>query len=237
MKTDKEVLVIVPAYNEEQCIASVLNDLKKFGFANILVVNDASTDSTEHVAIENGVKVISLPFNLHTGGAFKAGLEYASKYCSGTPVVQFDGDGQHKAEQIEKILAPLEEGADIVIGSRFLGSEGYRSEKTRRFGIKFFSAIVSFITKERITDVTSGFRAMSPVAVVKLHDLYPADYPDAGALVLAHKLGLSIAEVSVDMKPRKTGRSYFKHMRSLLYPPRTIMSILAGALGKGGRND
>ena len=195
-------------------------------------LNDASTDSTETIALDQNVKVITLPFNLHTGGAFKAGLEYANQFMPGYPVVQFDGDGQHRADQIPKLLEELENGTDIVIGSRFLGSKGYQSERTRRLGIRFFSAIVSFVTKETITDVTSGFRAMSPLTVRKLKLLYPSEYPDAGALVLAHRLGLSIKEVSVDMKPRKTGKSHFRHIRSLLYPPRTIVSILAGALGK-----
>ncbi len=225
-------LIIVPAYNEEHAILKVILDLKTHGFNQILIVNDSSTDNTEAVAISQNVRVITLPFNLHTGGAFKTGLEFASKFIPESPVIQFDGDGQHRADQIPKLLQELSNGTDIVVGSRFIGSQEYQSERTRRIGIKFFSAVVSLVTGNKITDVTSGFRAMSPSAVRKLKRIYPAEYPDAGALVLANRLGLTIKEVSVDMKPRKTGTSHFRHIRSLLYPPRTIVSILAGALGK-----
>lgn len=223
-------LIIIPACNEEDAIVGVIANLRAYNFNHILVVNDASTDSTEAVALQQNVRVITLPINLLTGGAFKAGLEYANLFFPNSPVIQFDGDGQHRADQIPKLLQGLDNDIDVVIGSRFLGSKGYQSERTRRIGIRFFSAVVSFVTKETITDVTSGFRAMSPKAVQKLRLPYPSDYPDAGALVLASKLGLSITEVSVDMKPRKTGKSHFRHLRSLLYPPRTIVSILAGAL-------
>lgn len=226
------MLVVVPAFNEEEAIGDVVRELADAGWRDALVVDDCSTDRTRAVAERAGAMVMSLPVNLRTGGAFKAGMEWSWRRGRPCTLVQFDGDGQHRASNIPRLLAGISAGDDLVIGSRFLGSSEYRSGSTRRIGIRVFSRLVSLLTGVSISDVTSGFRALSWRAVRALHRAYPAEYPDAGALVLAHRLGLSISEVSVDMDPRRSGRSHFTSIRSLIYPPRTVMSIVAGLLAE-----
>lgn len=233
MTTDRShVLIVIPAFNEEAAVSGVIRGLLENGYSDLLVVDDCSTDATGKAATEAGARVIRLPVNLRTGGAFKTGMRWAVRRGIPCTVVQFDGDGQHRASNIERLLKGIDGGSDMVIGSRFLGSDEFKSGRTRRVGIILFSRLVSTITGVRITDVTSGFRALSWKAVNKLHGSYPSEYPDAGAVVLAHTLGLTVSEVSVDMDPRKTGKSHFTNLRSLIYPPRTVMSIVAGLLAR-----
>ncbi len=153
-------IAIVPARNEAECIGGVVAGIKAFDASfEVLVVDDGSTDRTAALARRSGARVVSLPFNLGIGGAVQTGFKLA--YDEGFDVVvRLDGDGQHIAEELPKLITPIREGAaDIVVGSRFAGATEYRPPFARRMGIKLFAGVVSLLTRQRVTDTTSGFQA------------------------------------------------------------------------------
>ncbi|MFZ2198177.1 MAG: glycosyltransferase family 2 protein, partial [Thermodesulfovibrionales bacterium] len=191
-----KILVIVPAYNEECCVEGVIEDISRhFPSVDILVVNDGSGDMTSDIARNLGAKVIDLPYNLGIGGAMQTGFLYAL-HEGYDAALQFDADGQHHADQIEKILAPFLSGsADLVVGSRFLSDGGFTSSVQRRIGSKILSFVVSTIVGSRITDTTSGFRVYGRKSLEFFSSVYPEDYPEVEAFILAHKRGLRIVEV------------------------------------------
>ena len=203
-----KTLVIVPAYNEEACIRGVIQDLRdNFPQGDILVVNDGSIDRTSELAETLGVNIIDLPYNIGIGGAVQAGFRYALQEGYNA-AIQFDGDGQHHADQIPKILKPfLSEGADIVVGSRFLSEGGFTSSVQRRIGSKILSFVVSLLIRQKITDTTSGFRVFSCKALEFFGSTYPDDYPEVESFILAHKKGLKIREVPSEIGPRTGGKS------------------------------
>src|SRR5919202_1871054 len=159
-------IAIVPAYNEEGSLATVIEEIHAAEpDLEIVVVNDASTDGTARVAAAAGVPVVHLPFNVGIGGAVQTGYQYALE--RGFDVaVQVDGDGQHDPRELAEILDPIFDGrADLVVGTRFAEGGGYRGTRLRRVGIKLFAAIVSVLVRQRVTDTTSGFRAINRKAL------------------------------------------------------------------------
>ena len=228
-----KLLVIVPAYNEEESLPGVIRDLQEHASsADILVVNDGSRDGTSRIAREMGVKVLNLPFNLGIGGAMQAGYLYATTHDYEV-VVQFDGDGQHIASEIDKLLSALAEGkTDLVVGSRFLLPSGYRAPIFRRIGISIFSVILSRILGDRITDATSGFRAASKKVSAYFSRFYPEDYPEVEALVLAHKQGLRITEIPVNMRDRTGGRTSITAIRSAYYMVKVLLAVFIDLVKK-----
>lgn len=226
-----KILVIVPAYNEERCISGVLRDLREHAPAvDVLVVDDGSTDATQRVAAGEGAKVVRLPFNLGIGGAMQTGYRYARQ--RGYDVaVQFDGDGQHRAAEIEKLLTPLRRGdADIVVGSRFLEKGDYKAPVFRRLGIWIFSSVLSVVLGMRVTDTTSGFRAVNRKVIGFFSRAYPDDYPEVEALVLLHKVGLRMTEVTVGMRERAAGRSSITMVRSVYYMIKVLLAVFIDLL-------
>jgi glycosyltransferase involved in cell wall biosynthesis len=228
-----KTLIIVPAYNEEESLPGVIRDLREnIGFADILVVNDGSRDATARTAQEMDVSVLSLPFNLGIGGAMQAGYLYAQE--EGYDVaVQFDGDGQHLAKEIEKLLRPVLEGrADLVVGSRFLNQGKYNATAFRKIGIWIFSSVLSRILGMPVTDSTSGFRAANRRVIEFFSRTYPDDYPEVEALVLLHKAKLRIAEVPVSMRERTGGKSSITPIRSAYYMIKVLLAIFIDLLKK-----
>jgi glycosyltransferase involved in cell wall biosynthesis len=226
-------LIIIPAYNEALSIASVVEDIRTNSEGHdILVINDGSTDATEETARSCGVRVITLPFNLGIGGAMQTGYIYA--YRNGYDVaIQFDGDGQHMADQIKALIAPLAGGqADAVIGSRFLGDKTYRSRFARLFGIKILSAVISLLIGRRITDPTSGFRAVNREVIGYYSRSYPDDYPEPEAVVLLHRAGFRIAEVPASMRERQAGSSSITVLKGLYYMAKVILAIIIDMMKK-----
>jgi glycosyltransferase involved in cell wall biosynthesis len=148
----------------------------------IVVVDDGSTDNTAKLASEAGAHVVRLPYNLGIGGAVQTGYQYArDRGCQ--LAVQIDGDGQHDPREVSKLLEPILGGrADMVVGSRFAGV--YRSSFPRRIGSRVFAWIVSLIVRQRVTDTTSGFRAVNRRGIVLFASDYPHDYPEVEATVL-----------------------------------------------------
>lgn len=222
-----KILIIVPAYNEEVNISGVINDLREnFQEGDILIVNDGSKDKTEFIAKGLGVKVLSLPYNLGIGGAMQAGYRYAKLYDYDI-AVQFDGDGQHIASEIKKLISALiDNSVDLVVGSRFLNHKDYKPSFFRQIGISFFSFLLSIILGMRVTDTTSGFRAVNKRVINFFSDVCPDDYPEVEALVLLHKEGFKINEVGVNMKQRKGGRSSITPFKSVYYMIKVLLAVL-----------
>jgi len=227
------LLIIVPAYNEEASLPGVIQDLREHvPAADVLVVNDGSSDATALVARKLGVPVLDLPFNLGIGGAMQAGYLYAERNAYDI-AVQFDGDGQHLASEIKKLLDPLEaKQADLVVGSRFLAIGGYKAPVFRKMGIGIFSFVLSRILGTTVTDSTSGFRAANRRVIEFFAHTYPDDYPEVEALVLLHKVGLRMAEVPVAMRGRTGGRSSITPIRSLYYMTKVLMAIFIDLMKK-----
>src|SRR5207302_3074798 len=155
-------LAIVPALNEEVTVGGVIDELRAFdGGLDIVVVDDGSTDRTAGIAADRGAHVLRLPFNLGIGGAMQTGYRFAFEHGYDV-AVQVDGDGQHDPSQLPAILAPVLSGeADLCVGSRFAGGSGYQSSFVRRVGIKVFARVVSAVVRQKVTDTTSGFRAVN----------------------------------------------------------------------------
>jgi glycosyltransferase involved in cell wall biosynthesis len=228
-----KILVIVPAYNEESCIQGVVEDLNEnFPPGDVVVINDGSQDNTSSVAKTLGVKVIDLPYNLGIGGAMQTGFLYAVR--EGYDVaIQFDGDGQHSAEEIPKILKPfMEDRGDLIVGSRFLSETGFTSSVQRRLGAKILSLVVSALIRKRITDTTSGFRLYGKKAIEFFSVLYPEDYPEVEAFILAHKKGLRIEEVPAEIRARKFGRSSITIPRAVYYMAKVLLAIFVDLMKK-----
>jgi glycosyltransferase involved in cell wall biosynthesis len=176
--------------------------------------------------------VLDLPCNLGIGGAVQTGFKYADRHGYDV-AIQFDADGQHLAGEIEKLLAPLRDGsADVVLGSRFLGLDSFRSTAARRLGIWVFYKVNSALVGQAITDNTSGFRAYSRRAIAFLADHYPTDYPEPEAVVLLKKHGFSLAEVPVAMQERQGGASSIHGLGSLYYMVKVLLAITMTSLRK-----
>lgn len=219
-------LVIVPAFNEQDSVGGVIEEIRRFDTKlEIIVVDDGSDDRTAEVARAHGVHVVSLPFNLGIGAAVQTGFRYA--LANGFDLaVQIDADGQHVPSELPKLFAPLEAGeADLVIGSRFAGERAFRSSFTRRIGIRLFALTVSAIARRRLTDTTSGFRAVSRRGIVLFAADYPHDYPEVEATVMIVKHRLRLKEVPVRMRERTSGRSSITALRSFYYITKVLLAL------------
>ncbi len=222
-------VAIVPAYNEEECVAAVVDELRAFDDGlTIVVVDDGSTDSTPEVAREHGAAVLRLPYNLGIGGSVQTGFRYAHE--NGFDIaVRVDGDGQHDASQLGAILEPVLAGeADICVGSRYRERGGYQSSPTRRLGIRILAAIVSLLTRQRVTDPTSGFQALNSRAIRLFAADYPHDYPEVEALVMLIRHRLRVMEVPVQMRPRAGGRSSIRAFGSVYYMIKVLLALFVG---------
>lgn len=232
--SEPRVLVIIPAYNESETVAGVINALGQHapGY-DVLVIDDGSVDGTAAIVKElEGAELIRLPFNLGIGSAMQTGYKYALQ--EGYDIaVQCDGDGQHPTHQIAKLVDPVAKGqADLVIGSRYVADTDYAPSLGRRIGKSLLSRLVDRAVGGGITDTTSGFRAMNRAVLEVFARNYPDDYPEAEALVILHKHGLKSAEVSVDMKPRQGGRSSISRRRAAYYIVKVSLAIFVGVFKK-----
>lgn len=230
---DASGLIIIPAYNEEKNLPFVIKNLREYvPNWDVLVINDGSIDSTEKVAKSLGAHVVSLPFNQGIGTAVQTGYIYASRHGYRI-AVQFDGDGQHRADQIASIVEPiLNSEADLVVGSRFLEKGNYRAPLSRLLGIKILSGVISAITGTKITDPTSGFRAASRPVIEFFSQWYPDDYPEPESLVFAHRAGFRIKEVPVLMRQRQAGRSSITLLKGIYYMLKVTLAIFIDLMKK-----
>jgi glycosyltransferase involved in cell wall biosynthesis len=234
-------LVIIPAYNEEKKIASVIQGVKKsFSGMDVLVVDDGSSDETPHQAMEAGAKVILHHFNLGYGTALQTGYKYALK--EGYEVlVQMDGDGQHDPSSIQELLGVIQRGeADMVIGSRFLKTKStvgsgkiYQASFIRRLGMRVFGTITSLIIRQKITDSTSGYQAMNHRVLEWVSsDQFPWDYPDADVIIMLHRAGFRIREVPVWMFPSENKKSMHSGWKPIYYVFKMFLSIMVTLMRK-----
>ncbi len=217
------LLMIIPAYNEEDNIVRVVNNIiEQYPEYDYIIVNDGSTDHTSRRCHRNGFEILDLPVNLGLAGAFQAGLKYAYKNDYDC-VLQFDADGQHKPEYIKKMLEKMEKGYDIVIGSRYITKK--KPANLRMLGARIITAAIQLTTGKRIADPTSGMRMFNK-AMIKEFAVNVNYGPEPDTISYLIKQGASIAEVQVEMDERISGTSYLSLTRSAMYMLRMLISIL-----------
>lgn len=228
-----KTLVIIPALNEADSLGHVIGLIREHApWADVVVVNDGSTDSTGRIAEANGAVALHMPYNVGIGSAVQTGFIYAAR--NGYAVaVQNDGDGQHNPAEIPLLVrALLDSNADLVIGSRYIEDRGYVTPWQRRMGIHLLARLISLVTRRRFTDPTSGFRASNRRTIELCARVYPYDYPEPEAIPLLHRAGLRVREIPVTMNPRYGGTSSITPLRSLYYMIKVVLAILIGLLRK-----
>lgn len=232
----EKVLIIVPAFNEEDNIEKLVDNLEKnYPQYDYVVINDGSTDHTAEICLRNHYQFISLPINLGIGGAVQTGYQYALDHQYDI-AIQIDGDGQHNLSFIEELVKPIREGsADIAIGSRFITKEGFQSSFSRRVGIQFLSGLIRLLCGKRIRDVTSGYRAVNRRFIRIYAKDYPNDYPEPEAIIAAVMYRGTITEVPVVMNERESGISSINFKRSVYYMVKVTLAILVCRISFGIR--
>lgn len=232
-------LIIIPAYNEEKSLLSVIQDIQDNapGY-DYVVINDASTDGTKQLCEEHQIHFLDLASNLGIGGAVQTGYQYALN--EGYDIaVQLDGDGQHPAQALLKMEPYLRtsegepEKADLVIGSRFITKEGFQSTGARRAGIAFLCTLIRWVSGTKITDPSSGLRMGNKNVIRLFAKWYPWDYPEPETIVTVAKSGFAIREVPVMMRERQGGRSSIGNpLKAVYYMVKVSAGILIEAIGR-----
>ncbi len=231
-----KTLLIIPAYNEEENILNTCNKIKELNNNEIdfIVINDGSKDNTLKILKENNLNHISLINNLGIGGAVQTGYKYA--YENGYDIaIQFDGDGQHDVNYIPNICKPIIEGqANMVIGTRYLdkNSSKFQSTFMRRFGSNVISLFIKICTKKKITDPTSGFRAVDKKIIEEFAKEYPTEYPEPESTVCMICKGYNVTEVPVSMNERQGGTSSIRFWKSADYMIKVVLAIIIDSMRK-----
>jgi glycosyltransferase involved in cell wall biosynthesis len=220
------VLIVLPAFNEEESVGDVIREIRStLPGITCLVVDDGSNDSTSRIAQEAGAAVLRLPFNLGVGGAMRLGFRYAVEQGYDV-VIQIDADGQHDPAAVPELLAQLD-SADVVIGARFAGVGDYQAHGVRRFAMRIIASVLSRTARTTLTDTTSGFKASGPRAVTLFADNYPAEYlgDTIEALVIAARAGCRITQVPVAMRARTGGRPSHNPFKAAVYLLRAFVAL------------
>lgn len=236
MDKSEKILIIIPAYNEEENIEKVVDNLiANFPQYDYVVVNDGSTDQTRKVCQDKGYEVLNLSVNMGIGGAVQTGYRYAGDNDYDM-AVQIDGDGQHDVSFLEGMIRYMEEEqADCVIGSRFVEKEGFQSSGIRRVGIRFLSFLGWFLTGVKVKDITSGFRLVNRRFIQIFAQDYPADYPEPEAMIIAAVHKGKIREYPVVMRERDGGSSSITLKKSIYYMFKVTLAMLIRRLSFGVR--
>jgi glycosyltransferase involved in cell wall biosynthesis len=224
---DVRRVAIVPAHDEADSVGAVVREILALDPGiEVVVIDDGSTDRTAAEARAAGARVVRLPFNLGIGGAVQTGFRYAFEHGFEL-AVRLDGDGQHDPAELPRLVAPVTAGeADIAVGSRFAGERSHRPPITRRIGIVIFSRVVSLLTRQRVTDTTSGFQALNRRAIALFAADYPHDYPEVEATVMVFRHRLRLVEVPVQMRERTAGSSSITALRSVYYAVKVLLATL-----------
>jgi glycosyltransferase involved in cell wall biosynthesis len=224
-------LAVVPAYNEEATVASVVGAIRrKTPQLDVLVIDDGSTDSTAERAEDAGAPVLRMPFNLGIGGAVQAGFKYADEHGYDF-MVQVDGDGQHDPGELAKLFDAMQspDRADMICGTRFATETGYMAPVSRRTGIHLFAFLLSRLLRQPVTDPTSGFRLYNRRAIAVFARDYPHDYPEVEAVLMLHHHRLTMREVPVHMYPRGGGVSSITGSgKSFYYMVKVLLALFVG---------
>ena len=216
-------IIVIPAYNEEGNLEKTVRDIRENApDFDYVIVNDCSTDNTLGMCREKGFSYLNLPVNLGLAGAFQAGLKYADKYGY-QYAVQLDGDGQHRPEYLESMIKKMEEGYDIVIGSRFVGEK--KPFTMRMLGSNLIEMAIRFTTGVNIKDPTSGMRMFSKRMIHEFASgLNYGPEPDTVSYLI--RQGARVAEVPVIMDERILGVSYLTPVNAMRYMLKMLISIL-----------
>ena len=223
-----KILLIIPAYNEEENILKTCNKIKEENKnLDFIVINDGSKDRTLEILKENKLPHIDLIHNLGIGGAVQTGYKYALENDYDI-AIQFDGDGQHDVRYVEKLIKPILDGeADFTIGSRFVEElSTFKSSKARRIGINIISFFIKLFTGKKIYDTTSGFRAVNKDIIKFFAMYYPIEYPEPVSTTELLKQGKRVKEVSVEMNEREGGVSSIRAWKNAYYMFNVILSII-----------
>jgi glycosyltransferase involved in cell wall biosynthesis len=227
----KRIAAVVPAYNEEKAIAAVVQDINSASLPkdyaiDVIVVNDCSKDTTAEVISKLKCIPLNLPINLGIGGAVQTGFKYAFENNYDF-AIQIDGDGQHPASEIQKLIEfQIQNTVDVVIGSRFISKEGFQSSAIRRFGINYFKWLNNLLVGIKVNDSTSGFRLINRNVLEVVSDYYPDEYPEPEAIILYSLNGFKIGEVQVQMKERQGGVSSIGAFSSIYYMFKVSLAII-----------
>jgi glycosyltransferase involved in cell wall biosynthesis len=230
-----KTLVFLPAWNEEQSLPAVLDELsRELPEADLLVVDDGSTDRTAEIARAHGAEVVSFGENRGLPGGIAAGYEYARDHgyelCG-----RVDADGQHPVAELKRLLERVGEGeCDVAVGSRFASGEGfapyrYKPSGPRRFGTALLRRSMRLVLRRPFLDATSGMYAVNAKAMLVLAQPYTTEAPEVEALLRLGESGLRVDEVPVDMRPRAGGESKLQGRKSLLVVV-TVVGTLLGFL-------
>lgn len=218
----KKTLLIIPAYNEALNIERVINDITQNSDYDYLILNDGSKDNTEEICIRNNFNFVTLPVNYGLTSAVQLGFKYAFRHNYDI-VVQFDGDGQHKAKFVKNLIDEIEQGNDVVIGSRFLTEK--KPFTSRMLGSRVISSAIYLTTLKKIKDPTSGMRAFNKRIIPEF--AFNINYPpEPDSLVYLLKRGFKIKETQVKIAERKAGESYLTTIKSIEYMMKMIISII-----------
>lgn len=233
-RAGRDVLVVIPAFEEARRIGAVVRGVRAaLPGTDVLVVDDGSTDGTGRVARAAGARVVTHVFNLGYGAALQTGYKRADRDGYGA-VVQLDGDGQHRPEDLPRLLGPLESGAaDVVIGSRFAAGSDYRMGAVRTVGRLLLQRLLVALGGPRIADPTSGLQALSrPAFRLCCSDFYPTDFPDIDVLLLLARHGMRIVEIPVEMAPSPPGKvALHGGLRDAYYMYKMLLATFRSRLG------
>lgn len=227
-RSSDRLLIVIPALNEEDALPAVLAELRQtLPGADVVVIDDGSTDATAEVAASGGAVALRLPFNLGIGGALRTGFRYAMDNGY-RRAVQFDADGQHDPTEVKTMIDRLDDGADLVIGSRFANGEtDYEVGRVRRRAMRVLGLTVRILSGQIFTDTSSGFRAFGPSALDLFARTYPVDYMESvEALVMACASGLAVVEVPVQMRIRAGGQPSNRRLRLVYHYSRLLLVII-----------
>ena len=227
----KKTLLIIPAYNEEESILSLVKEIENYPY-DYIFINDCSTDSTPEILRKNSINHVDLPANLGIGGAVQTGYIYA-KENNYDIAIQVDGDGQHDIAYAQKLIDKIAEGYDLVIGSRYIEkTDGFQSTIMRRVGIKWLSGVIKVFFRKKITDPTSGFRAAGRKTIELFCKNYPLDYPEPDSTSDCIKRGLKVTEVPVIMRERSGGVSSIRSFSTIFYMIKVTLALLIRSMYK-----
>lgn len=224
-RLNMKTILLIPAYNEEANIVATVSKVIDAGY-DYVVINDGSSDRTLELCREHDFNVLDLCFNLGIGGAIQAGHKYA--YRQGYDIdIQFDGDGQHDVNHVKTLVDAIEDGNDLVIGSRFISEDNqFKSSLLRRVGIRWLGGVLKTFAHVTVTDATSGFRAVNRKAMELFSKDYPDDYPEPESIAAAARRGLKVKEVPVVMHERQGGSSSIAGFSSVYYMIKVTLAVI-----------